>query len=80
MRPGRERKLKIFSADRSPSAQKRRPGEVASEPSDSIVIAARDGALSLGEVQLEGKRRMSVSEFLRGHPGSLQIARMWEGP
>jgi len=32
-----------------------------------LVIAAAKGAISLGEVQLEGKRRMNGSEFLRGH-------------
>jgi methionyl-tRNA formyltransferase len=31
-----------------------------------LVVAAGEGALSLGEVQLEGKRRMSATEFLRG--------------
>jgi methionyl-tRNA formyltransferase len=32
-----------------------------------LIIAAGRHALSLGEVQLEGKRRMSASEFLRGY-------------
>jgi methionyl-tRNA formyltransferase len=62
---GRELKLKIFRAKVVAAAHKG-PGE--------IVIAAKDGALSLGEVQLEGKRRMSAAEFLRGHPASLRIA------
>ena len=42
------------------------PGEIL-RSDESIVIAPNDGALSLGEVQLEGKRRMSAAEFLRGH-------------
>jgi methionyl-tRNA formyltransferase len=37
-----------------------------------LVIAAGKGALSLGEVQLEGKRRMSAAEFLRGHAALLR--------
>ncbi len=69
---GRDQKLKIFNA-RVVAAAKTVPGEIL--PSDgSIVIGADDGALSLGEVQLEGKRRMSVDEFLRGHPTALRIA------
>jgi methionyl-tRNA formyltransferase len=48
------------------------PGEIRSD--GSLVIAANDGALSLGEVQLEGKRRMSAAEFLRGYTGPLQVA------
>jgi methionyl-tRNA formyltransferase len=63
---GRDRKLKIFSAKVLAPA-KTAPGEIL-RSGDSIVIGAKDGALSLGEVQLEGKRRMSPAEFLRGHP------------
>ena len=69
---GRERKLKIFSA-RLIDATKGRPGEVF-RSDGSITIAAKDGALSLGEVQLEGKRRMKADEFLRGHPAPLRVA------
>ena len=42
------------------------PGEIL-KCEDELVVAAGKDALSLREVQLEGKRRMSVSEFLRGH-------------
>jgi methionyl-tRNA formyltransferase len=69
---GRERKLKIFSA-RLVDGAKGTPGEIR-RADGSITIPAKDGALSLGEVQLEGKRRMSAAEFLRGHPAPLQIA------
>jgi methionyl-tRNA formyltransferase len=62
---GRELKLKIFSAKVVAAASKA-PGE--------IVMSAKDGALSLGEVQLEGKRRMSAAEFLRGHSAPLRLA------
>ena len=68
---GRDRKLKIFSATVVSGAQSE-PGEVV-RSDGSIVIAAKDGALSLGEVQLEGKRRMNVVEFLRGHSAPLRV-------
>ena len=71
---GRERKLKIFSATVVPAAQSA-PGEIV-RSDGSIVIVAKDGALSLGEVQLEGKRRMNAAEFLRGYPGSCQTVLM----
>ena len=32
------------------------------------MVGTSDSSLLLGEVQLEGKRRMSAGEFLRGHP------------
>jgi methionyl-tRNA formyltransferase len=68
----RERKLKIFSA-KVVTAASLAPGEIL-RSDNSLVIAARDGALSLGEVQLEGKRRMSAGEFLRGHASVLRVA------
>lgn len=33
---------------------------------DALIIQTADGALSLDEVQLQGKKRMSAEEFLRG--------------
>ena len=56
------RHLKIFSA--SIIDLSGQPGEILG--SEKLVIAAATGALSLNEVQLEGKRRMSAAEFLRG--------------
>jgi methionyl-tRNA formyltransferase len=63
-------KLKIFAAtivDRSG-----KPGQI-SRNENELIVAAGEGALSLGEVQLEGKRRMSATEFLRGHPWIAQL-------
>jgi methionyl-tRNA formyltransferase len=39
-----------------------------------LIVATGEGALSLAEVQLEGKRRMTGAEFLRGHAGLLRRA------
>ncbi len=58
------RNLKIFSATVVDFGGE--PGEILRSQNE-LVIAAGKSALSLGEVQLEGKRRMSASEFLRGH-------------
>src|SRR5436190_9303937 len=58
------RNLKIFSA--TAVGLRGAPGEILKRE-DELVVAAGQGALSLREVQLEGKRRMSAGEFLRGH-------------
>jgi methionyl-tRNA formyltransferase len=58
-------RLKIFGAtivDRKGG----KPGEIWRHENE-LIVAAGEGALSLAEVQLEGKRRMSAAEFLRGH-------------
>lgn len=57
------KKLKIFAA--SIVDLRGKPGEILSTDK-KLVVAAADRALSLNEVQLEGKRRMGAAEFLRG--------------
>jgi methionyl-tRNA formyltransferase len=60
-----DRNLKVFSASLVNGSGK--PGEIL--PSEKeLVIGAGNDALALGEVQLEGKKRMSAAEFLRGYP------------
>ena len=63
------RNLKIFSAAIVDLSGK--PGKILRGEKE-LVIAAGKGALSLSEVQLEGKRRMTIEEFLRGHASDLQ--------
>jgi len=55
--------LKIFSASVADLSDE--PGKILRRDKELVVAAGTD-AVSLGEVQLEGKRRMSVAEFLRG--------------
>jgi methionyl-tRNA formyltransferase len=61
---GRERKLKIFRA--------RAVDSCSADPAN-LVIPVRDGAVRLEEVQLEGKRRMSATKFLRGYNTPIHI-------
>jgi methionyl-tRNA formyltransferase len=58
------RNLKVFSA--IIVSLRGKPGEILRREKE-FVVAAGEGAVSLGEVQLEGKRRMTAAEFLRGH-------------
>jgi methionyl-tRNA formyltransferase len=63
--------LKIFSA--SVVDLIGQPGEILRSDKD-LIVATRKGALSLDEVQLEGKRRMTAAEFLRGHAAIVRAA------
>lgn len=65
-----ERNLKIFSASIVDLGGK--PGEILRSDKELVIAAGKD-ALSVGEVQLEGKRRMDVAEFLRGHTARREI-------
>ena len=42
------------------------PGTIITDHKNSFSIAAGDGIIRIEELQLEGKKRMTVSEFLRG--------------
>ncbi len=57
------RNLKIFSASIVNLSGK--PGEILRSEKEVVIAAGKD-ALSLDEVQLEGKRRLRAVEFLRG--------------
>lgn len=58
--------LKIWEAFPSDEASSNTVGEVVKLDKDALYIACGEGALKVTEVQLEGKKRMPVSEFLKG--------------
>jgi methionyl-tRNA formyltransferase len=62
---GRAQKLKIFRA--TLFEQRGKSGEIIHFYERGLIVAAGARALSLEEVQLEGKRRMSGSDFVRGN-------------
>lgn len=50
-------------ADACPS-----PGTIVSADANGILVSCGSGLLNLLEVQIEGGRRLSAADFLRGHP------------
>ncbi|MBN8549833.1 MAG: methionyl-tRNA formyltransferase [Deltaproteobacteria bacterium] len=65
-------RLKIFSATpKSASVPPAQPGAVSRLTTETLEVVCGTGILSLEEVQLEGKRRMPIAEFLRG--GSIRL-------
>ncbi len=63
------KRMKLFSASLLPWRGEGGPGEIVGHTEKGLVVLAGDGqALSIGEVQLEGHRRLPASQFLRGRP------------
>ena len=64
--------LKIYEAMIQPDCTPPAPGTIESDNSAFLRIAAKDGWLEIRNLQLEGRKRMVVSDFLRGikHIGS----------
>lgn len=61
------RNLKIWDADVDAENTKKAPGTVYHITKDSFKVATVKGALIIRELQLEGKKRMKTSDFLRGY-------------
>jgi len=58
--------LKIFSAAFEEILVNDTPGSVLTDHKTYLKFACRDGLISVKDLQLEGKKRMKVDEFLRG--------------
>ncbi|RYF81354.1 MAG: methionyl-tRNA formyltransferase, partial [Chitinophagaceae bacterium] len=61
------KKLKIFKAEKMQQAHHHTPGQVISDGKTYLRFACADGYLSITDLQLEGKKRMLVGDFLRGY-------------
>jgi len=59
--------LKIFKASILNQINLPSPGTYQSDGKTFLRFAALDGWLYLNEIQLEGKKRMGIEDFLRGH-------------
>ena len=58
---------KIFEVSLTDEPQACRPaGEMWSDKSGRLLVACRDGVISIDQLQLAGKKRMSAADFLRG--------------
>lgn len=59
--------LKIFSAEVDETPQNQNPGCIVDVGQEGIRVATGEGYLILKEIQLEGKKRLPVREFVLGH-------------
>lgn len=58
--------LKIFSASAHVPSDAGAPGEIISDGKSLLAVRTSDGAVRIDELQLSGKKRMAVKEFLLG--------------
>ena len=59
--------MKIWKADTGSSVDKCAAGEVISADEDGITVKCGEGVLIIKELQMPGKKRVSVKDFLLGH-------------
>lgn len=63
---GRRQMLKIWAAETT--GEKGSPGQILRADKHGLVVGCGQGALNVTVVQPEGGRRMTIPEFLAGHP------------
>lgn len=63
---GKSFQLKIFNASLVKNENSGNAGEIRTDGKKYLLVASGDGFLSLETVQLEGKKKMGIEEFLRG--------------
>ncbi|MCD2422016.1 methionyl-tRNA formyltransferase [Niabella pedocola] len=61
------KKLKVFSATPKGETPTVPPGEYITDAKTYLSFACTDGLLDVKEIQLEGKKRMKITDFLRGY-------------
>lgn len=63
------KQYRVFAADYTDTKTEKEPGSVVYAGKNGIEIACANGeTLMIKELQAPGKKRMSVADFLRGHP------------
>lgn len=63
----KEKQLKIFSAEVSDKEPGIQPGGFLTDEKTYLRFACLDGFICVKDIQLEGKKRMTAEEFLRGY-------------
>ncbi|MES2559846.1 MAG: methionyl-tRNA formyltransferase [Bacteroidota bacterium] len=59
--------FKVYAAEYSLEESDLSPGEMISDNKHFLKFRTRDGFISTTEIQLEGKKRMSIQDFLKGY-------------
>jgi len=62
-----EKMLKIYKAKKEPCVPSHTEGEYETDGKSFLKFACSNGYLQVTELQLEGKKKMTVEEFLRGY-------------
>lgn len=63
----RDTRFKVISAIITSQAFSKPCGEIIDVSKDGILVACNDGSILIKEVQFEGKKKMPVSEFIKGN-------------
>ncbi|MCK4748577.1 MAG: methionyl-tRNA formyltransferase, partial [Bacteroidales bacterium] len=63
---GKELILKIFTSEKEKTTARHAPCTLLSDGKTGFGVACRDGILHITELQVEGKKKMGIGEFIKG--------------
>ena len=58
--------MKIFAAEKMERESMFAPGTIITDGRSRFEVVCRDGMLNLTEVQLDGRKKMKIEDFMRG--------------
>jgi methionyl-tRNA formyltransferase len=68
-----EQSFKVFKAASSIEDHHKKPGEIFTDFKSFLKISSKNGYIEVLELQLEGKKKMNIKEFLIGHHGPMKL-------
>lgn len=71
-------RIRVWAATASDKSASAPPGSITHISTEGLWIACKKGQLVLEQLQLPGKKAMSVGEILRGHPGLFSVGTQLE--
>ena len=66
-----DKMIKIFASEKEIIQHDLPMGSVSSDGKTYLKFVCKDGFISVQELQMEGKKRMGIADFLRGHANAL---------
>lgn len=77
---GDEARIRVWAATAQPSSNQAEPGTIMEIVLEGLIVACKEGQLLLEQLQLPGKKSMSVREILLGHPNIFKRGDKLEQP
>lgn len=77
---GDDQRIRVWAAKASDKPANKTPGSITQINEQGLWIACKQGQLILEQLQLPGKKAMTVSEILRGHPDLFNVGDQLEQP
>lgn len=77
---GDDQRIRVWAAKAHATEAKGQPGQITQITTEGLWVKCAQGQLILSQIQLAGKKSMSVNELLRGHPDLFKTGDVFDLP